>query len=203
MLHNLYCKAINSYEAAVVSAGVDSDSIIYSAAMTTQSTTRVLSTVKALMAQVTLPQMIAEAQQGIPAIGVADTGMSVANVLGDAIPASLVPLYSAANYIRGSITLPYYSGVPSAENPLAPVNDWWRARCDSGATLAGLAAANPSAIPAGPLDENDGFCMNFGLRDLSSSSNPALAGIDTERNLTKFNPIPATSAMLQIGRAHV
>lgn len=190
--------AINSYEAAVVSAGVDSDSIIYSAAMTTQSTTRVLSTVKALMAQVTLPQMIAEAQQGIPAIGVADTGMSVANVLGDAIPASLVPLYSAANYIRGSITLPYYSGVPSAENPLAPVNDWWRARCDSGATLAGLAAANPSAIPAGPLDENDGFCMNFGLRDLSSSSNPALAGIDTERNLTKFNPIPATSAMLPI-----
>ncbi|KXJ52140.1 MAG: hypothetical protein AXW17_01350 [Colwellia sp. Phe_37] len=190
--------AINSYEAAVVSAGVDSDSIIYSAAMTTQSTTRVLSTVKALMAQVTLPQMIAEAQQGIPAIGVADTGMSVANVLGDAIPASLVPLYSAANYIHGSITLPYYSGVPSAENPLAPVNDWWRARCDSGATLAGLAAANPSAIPAGPLDENDGFCMNFGLRDLSSSSNPALAGIDTERNLTKFNPIPATSAMLPI-----
>ena len=190
--------AVNSYEAAVVAAGVDSDSIIYSAAMTTQSTTRVLSTVKAVMAKVALPQMIADAQQGIPAIGVADTGMSVANVLGDAIPASLVPLYSAANYIQGSITLPYYSALPSAENALAPVNDWWRARCDSGATLAGLAAANPGLIPAGPLDANDGFCMEFGLRDLSSSSNPAIAEIDTERNLTKFNPIPATSAMLPI-----
>ncbi len=184
--------AINSYEAAVVAAGVDSDTIIYTAAMTTQSTTRVLSTVKAVMAA-SVPQMLANAQQGIPAIGVADTGISVATVLDGLIPAELIPLYSAANYIRGSITLPYYSGVPSAENPLAPVNDWWRARCDSGATLAGLAAANPSAIPAGPLDENDGFCMNFGLRDLSS-----VMAIDTERNLTKFNPIPATSAMLPI-----
>lgn len=184
--------AINSYEAAVVAAGVDSDTIIYTAAMTTQSTTRVLSTVKAVMAA-SVPQMLANAQQGIPAIGVADTGISVANVLDGLIPAELIPLYSAANYIRGSITLPYYSGVPSAENPLAPVNDWWRARCDSGATLAGLAAANPSAIPAGPLDANDGFCMNFGLRDLSS-----VMAIDTERNLTKFNPIPATSAMLPI-----
>ncbi len=184
---------INSYEAAVVAAGVDSDTIIYSAAMTTQSTTRVLSTVKAVMAKVTVPQMVANAQQGIPAIGVADTGMSVANVLGDSIPDSLVPLYSAANYIRGKIDLPYYSAIPSAENPLAPANDWWRARCDSGATLAGLAATNPAAIPAGPLDENDGFCMNFGLRDLSS-----VIAIDTERNLTKFNPIPATSATLPI-----
>jgi Pla-1/cef family extracellular lipase len=183
---------INSYEAAAVAAGVDSDTIIYSAAMTTQSTTRVLSTVKAVMAA-GVPQMLANAQQGIPAIGVQDTGLSVANALGDLIPDSLIPLYSAANYIRGSITLPYYSGIPSAENPFAPANDWWRARCDSGATLAGLMAANPDAVPQGPLDENDGFCMNFGLRDLSS-----VLAIDTERNLTKFNPIPATSAMLPI-----
>ena len=183
---------VNSYEAALVAAGVDSDTLIYSAAMTTQSTTRVLSTVKSLLAA-GVPQMLENAQQGIPAIGIADTGMSVANVLGDNIPDSLAPLYSSANYFRGSITLPYYSGIPSAENPLAPANDWWRARCDSGATLAGLAATNPSAIPAGPLDANDGFCMKFGLRDLSS-----VVAIDTERNLTKFNPIPATTAMLPI-----
>ena len=183
---------INSYEAALVAAGVDSDTLIYSAAMTTQSTTRVLSTIKSLMAA-GVPQMLANAQQGIPAIGIADTGLSVANVLDGLIPADLVPVYSSANYFRGSINLPYYSGIPSAENPLAPVQNWWRARCDSGATLAGLAAANPDAIPAGPLDENDGFCMNFGLRDLSS-----VVAIDTERNLTKFNPIPATTAMLPI-----
>ena len=184
--------AINSYEAALVAGGVDSETIIYTAAMTTQSTTRVLSTVKALMAA-GVPQMVANAQQGIPAIGIADTGMSVANVLDGLIPPSLVPLYSSANYFRGSITLPSYSGIPSQDNAFAPVTDWWRARCDSGATLAGLAATNPDAIPAGPLDENDGFCMNFGLRDLSS-----VVAIDTERNLTKFNPIPATTGMLPI-----
>ncbi|MGB1261723.1 MAG: VolA/Pla-1 family phospholipase [Cognaticolwellia sp.] len=184
--------AVNSYEAALIAAGVDSDSIIYSAAMTTQSTSKVLSTVKSVMAA-GVPQMLANAQQGIPAIGVADTGISVATVLTGVIPDSLVPLYSAANYLRGSVTLPYYSGVPSQENPFAPANDWWRARCDSGATLQGLAATNPDAIPAGPLTENDGFCMNFGLRDLSS-----VMAIDTERNLTKFNPIPATTAMLPI-----
>lgn len=183
---------INSYEAAVIAAGVDSDTIIYSAAMTTQSTTRVLSTVKSLLAA-SVPQMVADAQAGEPAVAVQDTGMSVATVLTGMIPAEAVPLYSAANYIRGSIDLPYYSGVPSSENALAPVNDWWRARCDSGATLAGLAAANPAAIPAGPLDANDGFCMNFGLRDLSS-----VIAIDTERNLTKFNPIPATTAVMPI-----
>lgn len=183
---------VNSYEAALVAAGVDSDTLIYSAAMTTQSTTRVLSTVKSLLAA-GVPQMLADALAGTPAIGIADTGMSVANVLDGLIPADLVPLYSSANYFRGSITLPYYSGIPSAENPLAPANDWWRARCDSGATLAGLAATNPSAIPAGPLDANDGFCMNFGLRDLSS-----VVAVDAERNLTKFNPIPATTAMLPI-----
>ena len=183
---------INNYERLVTGGGVDSDSIIYTMAMTTQSTTNVLSTVKAVMAA-GVPQMLANAQQGVPAIGVADTGISVATVLNGFIPDSLVPLYSTVNYIRGSITLPYYSGVPSAGNPLAPANDWWRARCDSGATLAGLAATTPAAIPAGPLDANDGFCMNFGLRDLSS-----VIAIDTERNLTKFNPIPATQAMMPI-----
>ena len=91
---------INSYEAAVIAAGVNSDTIIYSAAMTTQSTTRVLGTVKQLMAA-GVPQMVADAQAGNPAIGVADTGISVANVLAGLIPESLVPLYSAANYIRG------------------------------------------------------------------------------------------------------
>jgi Pla-1/cef family extracellular lipase len=180
---------INSYEAAVVADGVDSSTIIYTAGVTTQSTSRVLSTVKSLMAA-GVPQMVANAQQGIPAIGIADTGISVADVLAGVIPASSVPLYSTANYMRGSITLPYYSGLPSAENPLAPVNNWWRARCDSGATLANM---DPTLVPAGPLDPNDGLCMNFGLRDLSS-----VVAIDTERNLTKFNPIPATSAMLPI-----
>lgn len=182
---------INSYEDAVIGAGVEDDSIIYTMAMTTQSTTDVLFTLKSLMAN--------NLQQGIyPSIGMADTGLSVADVLAGQIPAEAVPLYSAANYMKGSITLPYYLGVPTAENPLAPTNTWWTGLCDSGAMLAGLAAQNPAAIPVDPVSETDGMCMAIsaasglaapGLRDL---------GIDTERNLTKYNPVPKQTAAMPI-----
>ena len=188
---------INSYENAIVAAGADKDSLIYTMAFTTQSTADVLATSKALMAN-DIPSMIADAIQGKPAIGVQDTGMSVADILAGRIPPSLIPLYSAANFMQGSITLPYYLGVPSGENPMAPVNDWWKSLCDSGAMLAGLAASNPGAIPADPISETDGTCMAIsaaqglpypGLRDL---------GIDTERHLTKFSPVVKAKANMDI-----
>ncbi|WP_286235236.1 VolA/Pla-1 family phospholipase [Thalassotalea sediminis] len=182
---------INSYEKAVVAAGVPSEDIIYTMAMTTQSTTDVMNTLKSLMAN--------NLQQGnYPSVTMSDTGMSVADVLAAQLPPSAVPLYSAANYLKGSITLPYYSGIPSAENPTAPVNTWWTALCDSAAMLAGLAAQNPAAIPAEAVSPTDEQCMAIsqasglpapGLRDL---------GIDTERNLTKYNPVPKVNAMLPL-----
>ena len=159
--------------------------------MTTQSTIDAVATLKQVMAQ--------GLQLGnVPTIGIQDTGVSVFDALtaqGVTLPAELAPVYQAANLMQGSITLPYYLGTPSAENPLAPVNDWWKAQCDSGATLAGLAAQNPAAIPADAVSESDGLCIALstaaglpapGLRDLS-----AVAAIDTERNITKFNPLPA------------
>ena len=186
---------INSYEGAVASSGVDKKSIIYTMAMTTQSVGVVLNTIKQLM--------VANLQQGkYPTIAVQDTGMSVANVMvaSGVLPAnsSSLPLFSTANYMQGSITLPYYSGIPTAANPMAPVNTWWKSLCDSGAMLAGLAAVNPTAIPAAPISVTDGTCMAIskaaglpapGLRDL---------GIDKERNLTKYSPVPAPTAMMPI-----
>ena len=185
---------VNSYEAAVGSAGVDTESIIYTMAMTTQSTVDVLGTVKSLMAQ--------NLQMGsVPAIGVVDTGISVADVLasqGITLTPELAAVYSTGNFLQGKITLPYYLGVPTAENPLAPINDWWKGLCDSGAMLAGLAAQNPGAIPADPISQTDATCMAIsqaaglpapGLRDL---------GIDAERNLTKFSPVPAQRTMMDL-----
>ncbi|OUR85060.1 hypothetical protein A9Q75_00280 [Colwellia psychrerythraea] len=195
---------INSFEAAVSSNGVEKSSIIYTMAMTTQSTTDVLSAVKSLMA--------ANAQLGsVPTIGIQDSGGSVANVLApypeghpdfdkNKIPQSLVPLYSAANFMRGSVTLPYYLGIPSMSNPKAPANGRIKALCDSGAMLAGLAAVNPDAIPAEAISgsQSDATCIAIskaknlpfpGLRDLSS-----LFPLDTKRHITKFNPVPAPSA---------
>jgi Pla-1/cef family extracellular lipase len=190
---------INSYENAIVAIGADHDSLIYTMALTTQSTTDVLFTAKALLAAPL-------AQGGLPpVISVTDTTISVAQAFamqGLVLPPNLQALYSTANLWSGSLTLPYYLGVPTPENPMAPINDWWRGLCDSGAMLAGLAAANPAAIPAGPLSQSDGVCMAVsesaglsapGLRDLSS-----VIELDTERNLTKFSPVPAPKAMMPL-----
>ena len=182
---------VNSFETAVVGAGVDKDSIIYTMAMTTQSIGVVLGTAKKLLATGVDPDP-AKVVIPLPVIAVNDTGMTVSQaliaggVLDETNPAhaDLLVLHTAAKLSSGTITLPYYLSMPTAENPAAPINTWWKARCDSGATLAGLAAVNPAAIPAEPMSPNDGFCMAFGLRDL---------GIDTERHLTKYNPIPAVT----------
>lgn len=177
---------VNSMENAIVDAGADKDSIIYTMAMTTQSTTDALAAVKGIMAT-NVPTMVANAMAGVPAISMSDTGLSVADLFG--VPAGTPSLFSAANLLQGSITLPYYLAVPTEEQPYAPRTDWWKALCDSGAMLAGLAAMDPSAIPPDAISPTDAACMNFGLRDL---------GIDTERNITKFNPIPATRAMMDV-----
>ena len=191
---------VNSYEAAIAAAGADKGALIYTMAFTTQSTIDVLATTKALMAN-NVPAMVANAMQGIPTIGVQDTGMSVADILAGQIPPSLVPLYSTANFMQGSITLPYYLGVPTAENPLAPTNGWWKSLCDSGAMLAGFVAGG-GALPEGPLSQSDGVCMAVseaaglaapGLRDVSS-----VFPLDVERNLTKFSPVPKANANMPV-----
>jgi Pla-1/cef family extracellular lipase len=192
---------INSYEDVVISSGVDADSIVYSMAMTTQSTGDVFNTMKALMAQ-QVPAMVAAAMQGTPAIGVQDTNMSVADVLVDsgvlAPDSPSLPLFSTANFMMGSITLPYYLGVPTAENPMAPVNDWWKGLCDSGAMLAGLAAANPAAIPAEPINETDATCMAIAQAAGLPAPGLRALGIDAERNLTKYNPVPKATTQMTL-----
>lgn len=190
---------INAYENAIVAAGADKDSIIYTMSMTTQSTVDVLATAKAMMAS-NVPAMVAAAMGGTPAIGVQDTGMSVAQILNadpenPKIPENLVPLYSSANFFQGSISLPYYSGVPSAENPMAPVNGWWKGLCDNGVTLAGFVAAG-GTLPGAPLSESDAICSAVGLRDLSSA--PGFEAFDADRHLTQYSPIVKANAMMDI-----
>ncbi len=193
---------VNSYEAAIAIAGADTETLIYTMAFTTQSTADVLATTKAMMAS-NVPAMVANAMEGVPTIGVQDTNMSVANILApypeghpdfdkNKIPQSLIPLYSTANFMQGSITLPYYLGVPTAENPLAPTNGWWKSLCDSGAMLAGFVAGG-GTLPEGPLSQSDGVCMSVGLRDVSS-----VFPLDVERNLTKFSPVPKANANMPI-----
>ncbi len=175
---------INSYENAIVAAGADKDALIFTMALTTQSTVDVLMTVKGLLAAPL-------SQGGLPPIVLVDSSLaSISNVLfpSGAPSPEMEALYSTGKYHTGSITLPYYLGVPSASNPKAPVNDWWKSLCDSGAMLAGVAAKITAGelpaemMPVEAQSVNDGTCMKFGLRDL---------GFDTKRHLTKFSPVPA------------
>ena len=55
--------------------------------------------------------------------------------------------------------------------------------CDSGVILAAIDHSQMTADADDAAD--DAFCQQFGLRDL---------GLDTERNLTQYNPIPEAKA---------
>lgn len=164
---------INSFESTMLrDEGLPKESIIYTAAITTQSTAAVIANLKQLMASPT-PTGYAPGQ-----LTVQNTGLRVSQ-LNPAFATS--PAFQLARYYQGSMTLPYFLGVPSAENVTAPLNTRWTARCDSGAIIAALP---PSMKPATPVSENDGFCQavsNGALRDL---------GVDSARHLTKFNTIP-------------
>lgn len=98
-------------------------------------------------------------------------------ILGQAGP------FCAAQRFEGNIALPYFLGVPSAENPLAPVNTFWKAACDSGIVLAGAPQEVLAAATPGP---NAQMCSAIGLADLRVNGEK----LDHKRNITKFNPYP-------------
>ncbi|OUS32711.1 hypothetical protein A9Q98_00900 [Thalassotalea sp. 42_200_T64] len=168
---------INSYENIAEGFGLDRDNITYTMAMTTQSINDVLGVAKQLiLADLASPATAAH-------IGVQNMGFTAADALALNPEDPTTLMFAAADIYGGTVNnVRYYGGVPTEENQTAPLNQHWKAACDSGVTLAGLAQSNPDLIPEGPVSVNDGYCMAFGLRDI---------GVDAERNLTKFNPVPA------------
>ena len=92
-----------SMEAAAESAGVIRDDIILSWTVQTQSITPVLKNLRSI------------AKPAPTTVG--PTGMNTSAIGGAGI----------ADIYAGIITLPYYLGVPSASNPIAPLTDFWTA----------------------------------------------------------------------------
>ncbi|RUO79737.1 alpha/beta hydrolase [Idiomarina tyrosinivorans] len=183
---------INSYEAALAEFGVDTSTVIYSSNFTTESAGDVLKTAKALMAQ----QIAAGAQPVLNATFQGYTAdVVLQNQLGVTDPTALAAA-SAARVYEGEVTLPYYLPVPTAENPTAPLNGRWMAQCDSPASILG-------AIEAGIIDPAEVGIPPEALSDPSLLLPPAgncydFPGIDTERHLTKYNPIPAKTADMTV-----
>jgi hypothetical protein len=94
---------VNNWEDVAVSAGIPREDIILSYTINTQSITPVLKNVRSTVKPA--------------ATTVGPTGLTTAAVGGA----------GAADVYAGIITLPYYLGVPSAENPVAPLYDFWTA----------------------------------------------------------------------------
>ena len=188
---------INSFENAVAAESINKADIIYTAAITTQSTAPVFSTIKQLMAPSPLNNNTP------PAVMMSNTGMLVSDLLfpGQAIadsPADPRFIFKLAKLYSGTINLPYYLGAATAENPTAPLSTRWTARCDSGAIIASLTDAQKTALEAGITDPaqagNDAFCKAASTS--AASPNGALRdfGLDKQRHLTKFNVIPKVNS---------
>lgn len=96
-------RLVNAQETAAAAAGISRSSIVLSWVATTQSVTPVLQAVRSTVQ----PRLIS----------VAPTGYTLA-------VANLPPI---ADIYVGMLEVPYYLQAPSAENPTAPLNGFWRA----------------------------------------------------------------------------
>lgn len=186
---------INGFENVVATQGIDKDTIIYTAAITTQSAGDVLAAIKGLMAPSPLNNNTP------PVLMASNTGLLVSDALfpGQTIdnPADPRFAFKLARLYSGSIQLPYYLGVPTEANPTAPLNTRWLARCDSGAIIAALP---DSMKPETPVSANDAYCQGASggaLRDLTQydDEGEVVSQLDKARHLTKFNTIPKTNSM--------
>jgi len=98
---------VNAQESAAEAVGIARDDIVLSWTATTQSITPVLNVVRSTLSATSST--------------LAPTGLTTADVL----PPGASP--GIANVFIGIVELPYFLGVPSAENPTAPLNQFWEA----------------------------------------------------------------------------
>ncbi|AWB67318.1 hypothetical protein C2869_13090 [Saccharobesus litoralis] len=203
---------VNSFESVLAGAGIDLDTVIHTSAMTIQSAGSSISALKAGYAK-----LLSENSANLPMLThVANSTLTIrdmfvaAGAIDAATPqcATIAPTLAAvagteqfatvlaqmqsligicAGEVHfGSISLPYYLSAPSSEEPTAPLNKPWKAMCDSGAILASATQEQLASATPGP---NHDACQALNLADL---------GLDVERNLTKYNPVPMATGLQNI-----
>ncbi|MDU0111608.1 hypothetical protein RT723_01000 [Psychrosphaera aquimarina] len=186
----------NNFENSLASAfGANKDSIVYTQVFTVQSagvaTSDPLQITKLLNAKTFAAAALSEDPmvQISAAFPIVSQGYTVANALVGAgaienDPASTpYALFNSANLYGGYIDVPYYLENTTTGNPLT---GRWEAACDSGAILK---SATAEQLAAGTPGTNHATCQALGLADL---------GLDTQRHLTKYNPVPAVKSMEKV-----
>lgn len=169
---------VHKYE-EIISGQVAKEDVIYTAAMTIQSVGAIMNNIKLGLAQ-------SLQTQTNPRVTVPEQPMvTVSDALATVIPdAQARAPFQAVQYMQGSIQLPMYSKKPEGTAIEDLAGTYWKARCDSAATLAGAIAAGVDLSGLTP-GANDAYCNAASggvLRDF---------GLDQSRFLTKFNSIPS------------
>ncbi|RUO25183.1 hypothetical protein CWE09_00090 [Aliidiomarina minuta] len=196
------------------SNGVSPANVVYSAVFTTQSTADVLQVVQSYLAA-DLQRMGAGAETITSGIEALFTGNTVANALTanvDGFPSSQPdagePFFAeyavsdTADLYAGSVDLPYFSGIPSEENPMAPLSQRWEAEFVSPVTVAlalqsgdisggELVACNMPQELVADFDDNRNPAVFSGqLAYAELPEDEACSVLDDGRHLTKHNPLP-------------
>ncbi|MGM0525000.1 MAG: VolA/Pla-1 family phospholipase [Pseudomonadota bacterium] len=186
-------RLINSYEGALAQAGVDAEQLIYTSNFTTQSVGDALGAAKQTLAGSAagiFAQTPNYTAPEVPVVMAQPAGYSLDVVLQSELgvedPQTLA-IASAATVYGGEVNLPYYSPLPTAENPTAPLDGRWMAACDSpasilGAVEQGLIDPAGAGIPPAAMEDPTQLLPPYNCFDFP--------GVDDERHLTKYNPIP-------------
>jgi len=103
----------NAQEASAASAGINPDDIVLSFTGTTQAITPVLSAIRS------------QAQATSITVAQACPAPEVCLTTADVLPPGASP--GIANVYIGMMEVPYYLGVPTPEDPTAPLTDFWTA----------------------------------------------------------------------------
>jgi hypothetical protein len=103
----------NAQEFAAASVGIDRDDIVLSFTATTQAITPVLSVIRSILRPTSTQ------------VGQACVAPGACLTTADVLPPGASP--GIADIYLGVVELPYFSPVPSAENPTAPLTGFWQA----------------------------------------------------------------------------
>ncbi|WKE67082.1 lipase [Gallaecimonas kandeliae] len=207
--------AVNSYEGVLAAAGVDKDSVTYSALFTTQSTLDVASYTK-------LALLGALNGGNLALSSLTDTGMTAADILlakGLVQPGSQAAiLASAAKVYKTTLKLPYFLDKPTAADfasgdcdistgdltKCAKLSSRWVANGDSPAAVL-LALKNGTLSQANFITQATAQSID----PAAAMENPTLlvgahftndAGDDIDPNqfLTQYNPVPMARSVKTI-----
>ncbi|RUO32247.1 hypothetical protein CWE12_04535 [Aliidiomarina sedimenti] len=213
---------VRQNHAVLDGAGVNPENVIYTSLYTTQSIDTVLQVVQSYLAS-DLAALGAGQPTLTSAIQTNFAGVTVAQALSQNVegfpatqPAPGEPFFfeyavsNTAELHAGNFELPYFSGLPTAENQTAPLSERWEAEFVSPATV-GLALSEgrisaenligcgmPQATVGefGATEDPSVFLGELAYADLPATD--ACAVLDDGRHLTKYNPLPLVRASVEV-----